>query len=302
MPGACLVVQEWQEHIAAAAGNRRGLVEKAAGEHHGPAGGRAVRARAELGEAKVATFILFGIQVDSDGEAPMRGTFGGIVAVCTEVRPLGAVVTGDNVALHASGLELEGLFDLGKQAMQDPILDGLSQDVIIDTAVRAPLEGMIQDKDGFAVPFAHKARVRTATAFVIRNQIPAKRRFKYPGQYQHRRMWLKAAISSHGRQGGHKTQQFANGRQGKLAHHTKHGVQHQEKRFIGPLTIGPVFHGAVQAADGQVEIPEVADAGQQLADSPVGAIRGIDADTEKAGRLVIKQLMPIHNRLVRLGT
>src|SRR5215207_3982731 len=129
-----IVVEERQEGVASSACHFRNSVQERAREHHRAARRRLERARAIFRKAHFPAFEL-AVEVDGDGEAAVRCTLCGVVAVRPKMRAILSRVARDDVALHAGHPELMDLEDLGHDAALDTGLGLLDQVPILDVVV-----------------------------------------------------------------------------------------------------------------------------------------------------------------------
>src|SRR5579863_4289917 len=160
-----LAVEEGEEGVAPAARYRGDLMQRAAGEHHGAAVRRAIAAGAELREDEIAAVIVPG-EVDGDGEAPVLRADIDVVAMAMEMAADGAVVAGDDIAVHTRRLELEILRDSRDQAAHDLAADRLAQLRVGDDEIVAALEPVIDHPRGLALDVEQEAGIAAAELFV----------------------------------------------------------------------------------------------------------------------------------------
>ena len=222
----------------------------------------------------------------------MGGAGGGVVAMGPEVPAIGGVVAADQVALHAGGLELEGLGHLGSQAVADAAGDGLAQGGVGQFMVAALLVARVEDQPGLAVNVAHEARGLAAVGLVGVDQPAAQGRLEHPGQDQHRRVQRRAGVVADLGRGGDEVEHGAGLGDRRVEHAAQLRIQHQPEGAIGHLTGGLGRRRAVQAADGQVMVPEPAQAGQAFDDPALGLVGRIDADPEERSLEVVEDRPP----------
>src|ERR1700676_4212644 len=101
-----LAVKEGEEGVAPAAGHRRDLVQRTAGEYDRAARRRAISAAAELGKNQIAAVLIL-VEVDRHGKAAVLRAGIDVVAMAIEMSADRAVVTGDDVAIHPGRRELK---------------------------------------------------------------------------------------------------------------------------------------------------------------------------------------------------
>src|ERR1700722_19584081 len=113
-----LTIEEGEKGVAAAAGHRRDLMQRAAGEDDGAAVRCAIGAAAEFWKGQIAAVIVL-VEVDGDGETTMLRAGIDVVAVPIKMPADGAVITGDDIAIHPRGRELKEPFDGRKETTHD---------------------------------------------------------------------------------------------------------------------------------------------------------------------------------------
>ncbi|MCY1537445.1 hypothetical protein D9M68_729400 [compost metagenome] len=115
----------------------------------------------------------------------MGGALGGVVAVRAEVAAFLGVVAGHQVALHARGVELEGLVYLRHQARGDALYAALAQLLVFHGTVAAAFVVVLDDLHRLAVALDHVARVEAAMLVVVLDQFLAEGRFEDARDHQH---------------------------------------------------------------------------------------------------------------------
>src|SRR5689334_7819549 len=106
-----MVVKERQEGVPNPTRDRQRLMQYRAGKDDGRAGRRLISSGTELGKDQLAALILIGIEVERYRKPAMSRSLGRVVAMRREMAALVGAVAGDNVSLHAGGMELEGFGD-----------------------------------------------------------------------------------------------------------------------------------------------------------------------------------------------
>src|SRR5579872_697219 len=172
-----LAIEEGEEGIAPPARYWRDLMQRAAGEHHGAAMRRAIAAAAELRKDEIAAVIV-PVEVDGDGEAPVLRADIDVVAMAMEMAADGAVVAGDDIAVHARRLELEILRDGRDEPAHDLAADRLAQLGVGDDEIVAALEPVIDDPRGLAFDVEQKAGIAAAELFVELDEHVAQRKIE----------------------------------------------------------------------------------------------------------------------------
>src|SRR5580704_2049957 len=124
--GVGLAVEKGQKGVTPAARDRRHLMQRAAGEHHGTADRRAIDLAAELRKLQIAAVVIL-IEIEGDGEAPVLRAGIDIVAMPVEMPADRAVVAGNDVTIHAGRGELKIRLYGGQQATAKLIAYRLTQ-------------------------------------------------------------------------------------------------------------------------------------------------------------------------------
>src|SRR5215217_8787556 len=110
--GCLLPEQERQQHQAPPGGHIQDLVQVRAAEHQRSTSSRPVQLGPVLGEAQLTALIAI-VEVESEGEATVRGRGAEVVAVGAEEPTIGRLVTANLEPLEAARPVRERLGQLG---------------------------------------------------------------------------------------------------------------------------------------------------------------------------------------------
>jgi hypothetical protein len=145
--------------------------------------------------------MLLGVEIDGDGEPPMSGPGGRVVAMRPEEARILGAVAGDDIALDAAHRELEGFLDLRHQTGMDALRQRIAQGGILDRHVIATLEIGIELSDRFPVLGAHEPRSARLPLLIDADERLAELWLQDPGNEQHRRPQLGRGAGMVRRQG-----------------------------------------------------------------------------------------------------
>ena len=272
----------------------RNGVEQRAGEDASAARRRLEAAGTVFREAHFAAFE-FAVEIDRDGEAAVGGALRRIVAVGAEMGLVLGGIARDDIALHAGDHELVYLLDFRHDPAADALAGLVHQRFVFDDIVLAALVAVVGEQHGFAIDFAHEAKLGAAVLFVEPDQMLAEFGLEDVGEQEYRRLEFDPGVFRRRRQ-GFEIGEKRIGIRRVLAEFDE--LQHAQCRveddpetagghvLLAGLRIARI--GAIKPAKVAGLVEEEADARKLVGDALVGFVAGIDGDAEEAEVLVVE--------------
>ncbi len=225
----------------------------------------------------------------------MRGSRRGVVAVPAKEALILARIAGDDVALDARGAPAKELLERRDQPGGYPRTGGVAQRGLRDVGVPAPLEVGVQPANRAPLLRPHEAALGAAVGEVVVDEMPTQLRLEDPRQGEHRGEWLLRGLALQSQFEAQPVQEGLDARGRLRRHQSILTVQEEGGRDVHAVSRDPIG-----AADGDIEVPEIANPRPVVLQPPHVAVRGVDAHSEEIGVLVVEHRpRPLGDRVGR---
>src|SRR4029077_4400689 len=131
------------------------------------------------------------VEIDGDGEPAVRRAQHRIVPMGLEMAAILGGITTDDIALHASDLEMVDLCNLRGKPPDKTRLRFENDVLVFDVIISAPLKTVIRYADGLAADVARDPDFVAAMRLVNGDELLAELRFEKVRQHDDRRWELK---------------------------------------------------------------------------------------------------------------